>query len=339
MGTNSAQSAFLSDQDAQRDTYGIKGSSGLAPCLYCRNVLKKDSDLRVPGTVRIYEWDETKFLRSSDAEFWQLADSLRDMLGSQRDLEIRAKASGLNVLQGGLLQDVAARQRLPPSKACVDTLHMYFSNGVASWECGLLVSYMAKHGVSRQSLQDAAEAASWQRPDGSHAARGNTYIRQLLHEKHFDPGLFKGDGGLTLSLVFLLCYYVSVLLGQDTAQKRAVAKSFQFLRLCCGELTALGASWVRLRPAVTVRLRELQKDHMEAFFTAWGVEECKPKHHHRMHLPQACAELGWLPNCAVHEKKASGAQGTRPCRQTETKHQRYCQNTKSIAASHAGNHR
>ena len=293
-------SALLSDQDAQRGSFSIKGSSGIVPCLYCANVLAGDHAPGVPGAVPVHEWDCSKFLRIDDESRFRAADDLL-RLNRPTDIQFREKATGLNRNPQGLLFHAQARRRLPPSMACVDTLHSVFFGGVASWECGLLAAHFKEQDITLADLKLAATTAQWRRP-GHGQLPATSILKALLHEKLFEGNCYKGQGHQTRVLVFLLRYYVDVLLG-GRPESDDVARSFHWLHLCCRQLKALSSSWLPLGANDAAPLTVVQSSHQQAFVRAYGAEAVKPKHHHRFHLADAIPVLGILPDCTLHEKK------------------------------------
>ena len=95
-------SLFLSDQEAQRATWGVKGSGGLKPCMFCGNVLCRDSNVGTAGFVEISEPDASKFLRWQDEEIFRAFDRLAavEKKGDQKHL---ATVLGISFLPTGLL--------------------------------------------------------------------------------------------------------------------------------------------------------------------------------------------------------------------------------------------
>ena len=296
-------SRLLSDHDAQRGTYNSKGSAGIVPCLYCSNCLAADHCDHVAGAIGIHEWDAGKFSLREDRAFFSALDEMRD-IRRKADLTFREKAMGVSRDLRGLLFDVAARAMLPPSKASVDTLHCYYTQGCASWEVAHLLRHLIDIGVSLSELRDAAVAAEWRLPGQGHIPACGT-LRAILHEnmlKDEGEGHYRGQGQQCRKLVFLLSYYCCALLS-GRAESAAIAESFSLLVRCCRELRRLAYSWAPLAAGDCNRLRAAQADHMRAYVRAWGRALCRPKHHHRMHIPNCAEDMGLLPDCSLHEKK------------------------------------
>ena len=268
-----AKTYFLSDAEAQRATWSVKGSSGLKPCLFCCNVLSKSCLQHAASKTK------------------------------RQQLE---KVLGTTYAEGGLLVDPVARVHMPPSSSCVDVLHVYFSNGVASWEIGNMIKILEEEGISLQTLRESACSSDWRKPATTKNA--SAYLRNvLLHQKMIDEAGFKGQGRDAWCLVFLLHYYVLQLL-EDRQQ--LARESFSLLRALCSELRCLK---YRFRPineaAILDRLISLQTKHQAAYVKSYGAEAIKPKHHHRFHIAESTLKLHWLPNCEVHESKHRHVKG------------------------------
>ena len=71
---------FISDLAAVQSTFAIKGSSGLKPCLWCQNILKKDSGLSDDRFREISEHDVSKFEIASDEAIWACCDHLAEQI-------------------------------------------------------------------------------------------------------------------------------------------------------------------------------------------------------------------------------------------------------------------
>ena len=293
-----ARSLFLSDHDAQRATWGVKGSAGIKPCMHCCNILNNGSEIFEPFRP-LSESDCSKFIPFKDEEYFQCADEL----GRIRRVGERAERQtvlGFNHIPGGMLLEPHCRAHLPPSASCADAFHCYYSNGVASWECGLLQHELQKRGITLQALKKAACQDTWHQPGRDNGA---ATIRALLHDNLFDGKTFRGSAKECAKVIFLLQYYAQALL-RGHADCQPALRSFTLLREVASEMRRLQHLWTGIRQASDVsRFRALQTSHQEAFAAAYTAEAMKPKHHHRMHLPDACLKLGILPSTEVHESK------------------------------------
>ena len=230
-----ARSYFLSDADAQRSTWSVKGSSGLKPCLHCCNVISKGclQHVRDPFCT-ITESQPCKFLKFADADYFEAAQKIQEthIKSRREDLE---KTLGITHAAGGLLLDRTARLHLPPSSSCVDVLHVYFANGVASWEAAQMMEIIHEEGISVETLRDSASSSNWLVP-GSRNKVAACYIRRLLDPRMFQDKTFKGQGRETWNLVLLLQYYVAELLEN---KRKDATDSFSLLHSICSELRRL----------------------------------------------------------------------------------------------------
>ena len=75
-----AKALFISDLAALQSTLAIKGSSGLKPCLWCQNILKKDSGLSDDRFRDISEHDVSRFEMASDATIWACCDHIAERI-------------------------------------------------------------------------------------------------------------------------------------------------------------------------------------------------------------------------------------------------------------------
>ena len=297
-----SSSYLLADNDAHKNTFNIKGSAGIVFCMHCSNCLRGRHVHTVRNAVPAHEHDMRKLARKTDAEFFASADQLA-ALRTQKDRAFREKALGLVFHPNALLFDQQARAFWPPSHACCDSMHAYYSHGLASWETFLLVEHLKSIRVPLQDLRRTAMAADW-RLAGAGSVTASTKIGAMLLDRMFgeDGSAFRGDAHDTRLLLFLLRYYVWLLL-EVPKTSPTVAESFARLHDCARELERLRYSWQPLGPQDTSWLRQAQSLHMQAFVRAHGEEAVKPKHHHRLHIPSDAEKLAFLPHCGLHERK------------------------------------
>ncbi|CAJ1454823.1 unnamed protein product [Effrenium voratum] len=294
-------SLFLSDQEAQRATWSTKGSAGLKPCLFCLNVLNKGQAAASPFQT-IDAHDVALFQRYSDEQYFLAAEELAETASKTRRKE-RETLLGVTHVQGSLLLDPAARGHLPPSSACNDVLHNYFCNGVASVEIGMLMTLADTEGImTLETFRDMACAADWRRPGRGHSS-ASAELRRLLDRKMFDAELYKGQGHETARVVHVCHYYVAQSLVRSGKHAKAT-ESFARLRDACAALRVLKHRPTPIQDRAAVRDLELaQARHQAAYVQAYGPSAVKPKHHHRLHLPESALKLGWLPSTEAHESK------------------------------------
>ena len=294
---------FLSDMDAQRATWSIKGSAGLKPCMFCANVIAKNA-LRGPhdSFETIASADCDKFQSISDAEFHAAVRHIAAQ-PTKASREQWERAYGLTWDPHSLLANDDSLRCLPPSSACNDVLHAYFSNGVASVELWQLVNTLRTSGLDLANLRGLALEKPWLRY-GMNPSPSRTFIKYILSDKMFEnERSYKGDGTATQPLIFLLFYVLCVQVEKNPEMLTATT-SFESLHACVRELRFLRKYPAAIRREEQVaRLRGLQSLHQTKFNEAYGAEHSIPKHHHRFHIPDGALKLGFLPHCETHESK------------------------------------
>lgn len=75
-----ASALFISDLDALRATYGLKGSTGIKPCLWCQNILTKNSSLQDDQFREIHGHDSSKFEIATNESLWAMCDHLQERM-------------------------------------------------------------------------------------------------------------------------------------------------------------------------------------------------------------------------------------------------------------------
>jgi hypothetical protein len=111
-------SHLIADESALKATLCAKGSSGIKPCLQCKNIVCKGSLAshdRTGYLKNISCHDPADFDLASDADMWELADALGRFVGSKAELDKLEKASGLNAVEVGILRELSANSTL---RAC-----------------------------------------------------------------------------------------------------------------------------------------------------------------------------------------------------------------------------
>lgn len=298
---NTSKFFAIYDESAQKHTNENKGASGLKPCLTCKNILKKGSNLadRDDYFLEISSCEVGKFQSSSDAEIFEAVDSLLLAHGrvSEKRLEQMETELGFNYEPDGLLANPVARSVLPPSRNLNDGMHCYFSNGVASWEVARYTQALNSIGVNKKDIQTICGEISWCRP-ASFQHRSPAHIRQLFNEKRFTPDNYKGMASDVIQIMPLLEFVAETVVPPDKIR----AETASFLALCdaCRELARVKNNTSAPDAAV---LQQLQVEHQRLFVIAYGKDACKPKHHLRFHLPTQINRHGFYVDCFPMEEK------------------------------------
>jgi hypothetical protein len=103
-------------------------------CVFCKNYIKRDT--QIPDYNAYFKDISTPDFRlfdlQSETEIFEVIDQLVNIAGglSKSALQKKETAMGFNYNPDGLLSDRLAREALPPSAFLLDTMHLYFSNGI-----------------------------------------------------------------------------------------------------------------------------------------------------------------------------------------------------------------
>lgn len=272
---------FTADFDAIRTTFLSRGSAGLRPCLNCANVVKKDAQLNDHLFVEIAAATLDKCVPVRDNDFLNQCDRLQNLVNAgstKKEIENLAFRLGLHYNKNGLLWNKDVRVLLPPSKVIPDTLHSYMANGIASQEIMLVWGQATALGLERSAVFEVLHVLELHRNSVDH--RTLTWQKNLFAEKKMKGDLYGGPGWECELMVPLLFFLRSRLLKSFESLRPALA-SFHLLQLCCREVRL----HLRFHMSKT-KLLDLQDRHHKAFLEAHSSDAFRPKHHHRLHIPQ-----------------------------------------------------
>ncbi|CAK9052984.1 Uncharacterized protein SCF082_LOCUS28933 [Durusdinium trenchii] len=199
-----AQAFFIGDLEAVRSIYSFKGSAGMRPCVLCLNCVKSGYVASSDSYFKEVS-ASSGFLPSSDDDIFQMCERLRAAV-SKADLEAQEKCSGLSYNPASLLWSPATRVKMAPSRIIGDAMHLYFVNGICSWEIALFLQIVFDHTpLTLSALQDVVLAGNW--VSAKSTGRTRTYLKNLFHERLYGDGLFKGQRHQTTALLPLLFYF------------------------------------------------------------------------------------------------------------------------------------
>ena len=290
---------FLGDHDAVRAVFSLKGSAGLRPCCLCDNIVKIGSGLEDFDDYLLTIAAAEGFKPNSDTSIWADVDRL-EACETKAELDRFEKSSGLTYDEKSLMCDKDHRWKLPPSRIIYDYMHTYLHNGVASWELALFVQALLSHsGITLRDLQLTAMEDKWQSLKCT--KRGASYMKNLLHERMFGDGLYKGQAHHTAALLPLLHYYVETVVRPSNSLPQSYIKSFLTVCEIVSSVRELQHSLKPVSAEDVGRLNQLQRAHHK-LFEVYGVEH-KPKHHHRMHMPQHWLSCRVVVACDPLESK------------------------------------
>ena len=280
-----ALTSFVADFDGQRLAFLAKGSAGLKPCLFCSNVLMKSSPVpaRDSTFVSLDEADVRNFQAIQADELFAVMDAyLRESAGWSKARQQEAEKNlGFVISSKSILANAVDRRSFSPQDVLInDSLHCYYSNGVASAEICLLASRLESLGVTTQMLAASIAETDWRRPSSRRKhGEGSSWVKGLFRKEYFTGDLYRGSAGETASVVPLLYFYARKAAADSLPLE---LQSFQCLMDC---LLALRAAEGNLTGQTCEQLSECQRLHHLAFCRCYGVSALRPKHHHRLHIP------------------------------------------------------
>lgn len=291
---------YHGDLDSIRMIFALKGSGGMRPCLLCKNLVKTGSGIpeRNPNFVDLSATHG--FMANSDANIF--ADCDRIQLQTRRkDREALEKSSGIKFDSRGILFS-SVRERMAPNRIIFDVMHLYFCNGVCSWELALFVKSILDHvGLTLEAVRSAVWGVGWKSLSGS--GKTASYIKGLLSDKNFsdDWSNYKGQAHQTSSALPLILYFVEEQCPNRDRIPVGCLHSFRCLFECVRYIAALQHQLTPFNTSMMQCLDNLQRKHHQ-LFPVYGVDH-KPKHHCRLHLPKMWLQAGVLVSCEPLESK------------------------------------
>jgi len=162
---------ILGDESSLKQTWDLKGASGLRPCIKCKNCTMKNSGLQELDAsgflLTICCEDILAFDPQSNADIWWVCDHLmeRQRVVSKKQLDKLETAVGVLWNPLGILADQDLREFVKPLDICFDAMHCYYSSGVASLEMHLfLEAASAQLGLTFKDIR-LYFAADWRLQD------------------------------------------------------------------------------------------------------------------------------------------------------------------------------
>ena len=293
---------YISDFDALRYSLDAMGSAGIRPCVLCSNIVSKAS--RAPERNDHFCWisehDTGKFELTRHQEIIDLYEDIMPrapaMTAEQRKL--RERCCGFKFNHDNLWNCDISRNLLTLDKIMCDSMHCYCAQGIASQELLLWFNHVsAATGSSLEELAKAAVDMEWKRPACRRQhGEGKAWLRRLFRPKLWQGKLYKGSAAETWLLVLLLRWFTLSMGWNEVEEIRTKYLSFKYLCRCLDTLSNIGKT--RQYDA----LARFQQEHQRAFASAYdGLE--RPKHHHRMHLPQQYKDNEAVVSCWATESK------------------------------------
>ena len=297
-------SNILGDESALKQTFGIKGASGLKPCMLCKNICMRGSSLAEHDQTGYLQEiscsDCSKFDLASNEDVWTCADYL---LAQQRQLrkvqmEDLQTAAGMNAIQNGLLADIQLRAHVRPiSIFTYDAMHCLYSHGTASVELSHFLGRLAGIGIKFEQLRLFCKA-DWKMAKTMASKNPADVFSQNRENSTSDS--FKGMASETLSVFPLLRHFAEMCI-HPTGQLTAELVSFRAIHDVINLVQSLKKEGVTESKCSSLAVAV--KKHFDAFVSCYGADSLKPKHHYCLHLAdQARRDKQILDTFALERK-------------------------------------
>ena len=293
-------SAIIGDFDALRCCFDWRGAASIKLCMCCKNIVSRSSELALFGENL---FDQTH-AGLEGCQFWtdheiaNLFDNAKlEPLPTKKEREATCKAAGFNLFNFlGHLSDNVSRSVLPVSSCIFDVMHLYWSNGLCSWEICQFASNMQHYGLTLSLLTEAFDNTAWH----CNGAKTSKYwYRNLLAPKRFASDSYKGSASDLRALLPLFAFHATQIFGDKSEMSDEIQSLLALVRVCqCLHLLHTNISENNL-----TKLQSLQKNHHLLYGKAYGLDAYKPKHHFRFHIPSMLRRHGFYMDCFAMEAK------------------------------------
>ena len=297
-------SNLLGDEDALRATYSCKGSSGIKPCVKCKNIIKKGY-LQVPHPYLrdISQSSHNEFDMNTDDDVYQIIDHLsaQKLVLGRGAMEFLEKSTGFNFNEGGLLFDMSLRQHVKPAtQTTFDPMHCYLSNGIMSTEIHeLLLRLKSKVNLTFAEVDSYCQA-NWK-------THSNNLSRQVFSTSRaaISKDGFKGSASELLSVIPLLRQLLATVVDLNGAAR---AELLSFFALCdCIDMLITLKRMTPPCPALVTAFEAKQTEHLQLHRAAYNDDFIIPKHHYCMHIPAQIRRDDIVLDAFVVERKHRAA--------------------------------
>ncbi|CAE7234491.1 unnamed protein product [Symbiodinium sp. CCMP2592] len=280
---------LLADEAALRGTMAAKGSSGVRPCIKCRNAC--NVGYSIDSLHPITEPDFGVFRRLH-------VEKLKEYLQHLRQLPNQAQLERAQTLLGWryVPQSLPCRQPdlIPPQRVLYDGQHCFYVNGIVNVELGLFLDAALEAGALKKTaeLADALAKHAWQ-------GQGMRVARLLSSKLLQSGGEYRGKASETMSVLPLVVFFAERVLAPCELLRDNV-RSLQLLCRISNYVRFLKQS----RDKAAARdMLQLQKKHLELYEKCYGTDKVKPKHHYAMHIPSQLEESHVLADCFPTERR------------------------------------
>ena len=298
---------LVSDEAAIKSLWDHKGSSGILPCLICRNVVLRRSGLHDSddsGTLTsICEDDPAKFIMHNDStlkETCRMLQSQKPILGPGA-FTMLEKSVGINYREENILFShwVLHDHIQPISMTMYDWMHCFMVGGSWNIEVGRLLAVLAANGHSHKAVHSFFQSLTFPTSLTAKGATGKDVFAKRPSASSDDP--IKCSASEALSCYGPLRIYLMLHVQAEPGSLLFnCAQSYYALAAVVDILCAIQKGEPNATPE---QLQDALCLHFKMFKLAYGIEPVVPKHHFSMHLPKMFREHGYLVSCWTHERK------------------------------------
>eukprot|EP00434_Breviolum_minutum_P038345 symbB.v1.2.034009.t1/scaffold4312.1/size41503/5 len=263
------QAFFISDADAQRCTFHLRGASGIRPCFRCKNIVAKGyGAVDAHGFFKEISCPQySQLLISSDAETFQSIDHL-STIRTAKQLDNLEKSRGINFRPFSFWNDRAQRNRLPPSHVLGDPMHIFWANGCMSAEINLFMAAFQTTVGDINILINSLNGIPFQ--TGGHKGH-SAHVKRMLSAKLFQGPLYKGSARQCSSVMWLLWYAIQkLLIGRGILVKEI--QSFSAAKDICRTLDRFTYSTEVVQSDINLYLHQV--DRHQALFNVAYPDDC-----------------------------------------------------------------
>jgi len=288
-------SFFIGDEQAIKMITNVKGSSGLKPCLCCKNIVLNDS-LVGPYFKHIATATRADFDPHTDASFWEMVDVLTALEGSARSvIAHHEKSLGLNFDRATLLWDQSLRLRhvvRPVTGVYWDWMHVLVaSGGIVQCEINQLLRAFVAAGVPFKDIDDFCSRICW--PSSAEKLRNNFFENRTVMNA---DAHIKGFASEMLTCVYALVAFIDAVVVPTGLLPEHVA-AFNLL----AQIVHILQTGDRACECIA-ELRQAIADHHRLYVRLYD-EVTKPKLHCLWHIPDCLERWGANVNCFSAERK------------------------------------
>ena len=298
---------FLQDEAALKSMLGVKGATGVKPCVKCKNILyKRAASLDVDRYfTTICEHQTRRFDLTTDQDVKIIIQHLKEQHAILRpkDFKELQTSSGFNLIWNGVLASEAVGSSVLLANCLFDPMHVYFSNGLVCAEVCLFFKVLERSTSCSWADFEALVATAWK--PCSAKTIDNCSQRKRMHlcrSKLITGDHYKGSASDLLTLSPFLLFFLDHVVKPLGVSISKHIESFIAL-LCAARL--VNECKVTSQELNTVELTRCQQRHVDMFCQAYGEKRCRPKHHWQFHFTDQYESHHQILDCFATERKNS----------------------------------